>query len=70
MLDSKLISTPLAVGTSLTTTYGTALVNVTIHCQVVGGLQHLLMTRPDISFSMNKLSQFMHVPFEHNWGGG
>ena len=26
------------------------------------------MTQLDISFTMNKLSQFMHLPSEHNWG--
>ena len=25
------------------------------------------MTQFDISFVMNKLSQFMHAPFEHHW---
>ena len=36
--------------------------------QVVGGLQHLRMTRPNISFAVNKLSHFMHGPSEHHWG--
>lgn len=26
------------------------------------------MTRPDISFAVNRLSQFMHSPSEHHWG--
>ena len=62
MLDSKLISTPLAVGTSLTANDGTATVNATMYRQVIDGLQHLRMTRLDISFVVNKLSQFMHTP--------
>ena len=41
MLDSKPISTPLAIGTSLTGKIGTAPVNATIYHQMVGGLQHL-----------------------------
>ena len=36
--------------------------------QVVGGLQHFRMTRLDISFVVNKLSHFMHTPFEHHCG--
>ena len=51
ILDSKPVSTSLAMGTSLTTTDGTAPVNATMYCQVVSGLQDLRMTRPDISFS-------------------
>ena len=68
MLGSKPVSTPLLIGTSLTTNDGIALVNATMYREVVGGLQHLRMTRLDISFVMNKLSQFMHAPSEHHWG--
>ena len=56
MLDSKPVSTPIAIGTSLTATVGSALINDTMYRQVVGGLQHLRMTRPNISFVLNKLS--------------
>ena len=68
MLDSKPVSTPLVVDTSLTTIDGFELVNSTMYCQVVGGLRDLWMTRLDISFVVNKLSQFMHAPSEHHWG--
>ena len=47
---------------------GIAPVNATMYCQVAGGLQHLRMTHPDISFIMNKISQFMHALSEHHWG--
>ena len=53
MLDSKLVSTLLVVGNSLTAQAGTAPVNATTYHQVVGGLQHLWMTRPSISFALN-----------------
>ena len=39
MLGSKLISTPLAVGTSLTAKDGTTLVNASMYRQMVSGLQ-------------------------------
>ena len=55
MLDSKPTSTLLVVGTSLTTTDSAAPVNATMYSQMVGGLQHLEMTRLDISFGVNKL---------------
>ena len=66
MLDSKPVSTPLAMGTSLTIHYGASLVYAPMYHRVVGCLQHLQMTRPDISFVVNKLSQFMHSPFENH----
>ena len=67
MLGSKPVSTPLAVDTSLTAHDGIALVKATMYRQMVGGLRHLRMIWPDIFFIVNKLSQFMHSPFENYW---
>ena len=64
MLDS----TPIVVGTSLAVNDGIASVNATMYHQVIGGLQHLQMTQSNISFAVNKLSQFMHASSEHHWG--
>ena len=68
LLGSKPVSTPLAIGILLTANDDTASVNATIYRQVVRGLQHLRMTRLDISFDVNKLSLFMHTPSTHHWG--
>ncbi|XP_026450898.1 uncharacterized protein LOC113351037 [Papaver somniferum] len=38
--------------------------DVTMYRSLVGGLQYLSMTRPDISFAVNKVCQFMHKPAE------
>ncbi|KAJ0986595.1 hypothetical protein J5N97_004951 [Dioscorea zingiberensis] len=67
MLDSKPVSTPLSVGSSLSVADGSPATDPTRFRQVIGGLQHLRMTRPDISFAVNKLSQFMHAPTEVHW---
>ena len=56
MQGSKPVFTYLTVGTSLIAKDRIASVNSTMYRQVVGGLQHLRMTRPDISFVVNKLS--------------
>ena len=66
MLGSKLVSTSLVVGTSLTANDGTTSVNATMYRRVIGCLQYLWMTRLEISFFVNKLSQFMHASSEHH----
>ncbi|KAM2985169.1 hypothetical protein FF2_005608 [Malus domestica] len=41
---------------------GTPLANLTEYRSIVGGLQYLTWTRPDISFAVNQVCQFMHTP--------
>ena len=46
MVDSKPVFMPLPTGTSLTLHDGALPLNATMYRQVVGGLQHLQITRP------------------------
>ena len=36
--------------------------------QIVGALQYLTFTRPDICFAVNRVCQFMHAPTDSHWG--
>ena len=41
--------------------------NPTLYRSVIGALQHLTLIRPNISYSVNKLSQFMQSPTMMDW---
>ena len=67
MIGAKDVLTPLSTTTSLKLVDGTSSTNSTEFRSVIGALQYLSLTRPDISFSVNKLSQFMHKPTVIHW---
>jgi histone deacetylase 1/2 len=41
--------------------------DATKYRNIVGGLQYLLHTRPDLSFAVNKVCQFLHAPRSTHW---
>ena len=67
MDGAKDVTTPLSTSISLKLNDGSATVNSTEYRKVIGALQYLSLTRPDISFAVNKLSQFMHCPSTIHW---
>jgi hypothetical protein len=46
---------------------GSSGVDPTPYRKLVGSLQYLAFTRPDVSFAVNRLSQFMHSPSQLHW---
>ncbi|RVW27791.1 Retrovirus-related Pol polyprotein from transposon RE2 [Vitis vinifera] len=67
MLGAKDVSTPLSTTASLKLFDGTTPIDSIDFRRVIGSLQYLSLTRPDISFAVNKLSQFMHKPTTTHW---
>jgi len=68
MLDAKPVLTSIPSSASaISLLYGSPLHNPTVYREVVGSLQYLSLTRPDVSFAMNKLSQFMHSLTDDHW---
>ena len=41
--------------------------DATNYRSVVGALQYLTLTRPDISYSVNKACQYLHAPRTTHW---
>ncbi|XP_026435519.1 uncharacterized protein LOC113333223 [Papaver somniferum] len=62
MMGCKPCKTPVAQGQRASICDGTNLSDVTFYISLVGGLQYLTLTRPDISFAVNYVSQLLHKP--------
>jgi hypothetical protein len=55
-------STPVACGSKLSATDGDLLPDATLYRRIVGSLQYLTLTRPDITYAVNQVCQFMYKP--------
>lgn len=67
MEDAKPISSLMSTSQVLTLRDGVALTDLIEYQSLIGGLQYLSLTRPDIAFSVSKLSQFMHRLTSTHW---
>ncbi|RVW19542.1 Retrovirus-related Pol polyprotein from transposon RE1 [Vitis vinifera] len=66
MVHAKTSSTPMALDQKLALEDSAPFPDVTLYRSTIGALQYLTLTRPDISFSVNKLSQFLKAPTQHH----
>jgi hypothetical protein len=64
MMKCKPVNTLLAILEKLSAYEGEVLGSndATNYRSIVGGLQYLTLTRPDLAFSVNKVCQFLHSP--------
>lgn len=60
-------STPMSSTGHLTLNDGSPPATATQFRSLIGGLQYLQLTRPDIAFAVNKLAQFMHASTQTHW---
>jgi histone deacetylase 1/2 len=69
MTDCKPAPTPLSTTDPLSLVIGDPLgsEDSTKYRSIVGGLQYLTLTRPDLAFSVNKVCQFLHAPTTAHW---
>jgi len=65
--QSKPVNSPMAINSNLALGDSPQLADPAQFRQIVGALQYLTLSRPDITFAVNKVCQFMHSPTENHW---
>ncbi|XP_022023650.1 uncharacterized mitochondrial protein AtMg00810-like [Helianthus annuus] len=66
MLECKPAFTPLSVNISFVAS-GAPFDNPSLYRSIVGAQQYLTITRPDLSYAVNQVSQFMHSLTTHHF---
>lgn len=68
MIGAASVPTPMVGTPKLTISDGSPVFfEAPLYRSVVGMLQYLCITRPELSFCVNKLSQYMNCPTETHW---
>ena len=69
MLKCKPSSMPMSSTDTLSAADGALLSpeDATEYRSIVGGLQYLTITRPDLSFAVNRVCQYLHAPTDVHW---
>ncbi|XP_065638374.1 uncharacterized mitochondrial protein AtMg00810-like [Quercus suber] len=62
LTDSKTVDTPIELNTHLTPSRGKLLSNPSLYKLLVGSLIYLTTTRPDISYVVHQVSQYLSTP--------
>ena len=69
MVNCKPVTTPMPSMEKLSQHDGDPLgpVDSTRYRSVVGALQYITLTRPDLAFAVNRVCQYLHAPTTHHW---
>ena len=67
MMDSKPVDTPMDPNIKLFPNQGEPFSDSGRYRRLVGKLNYLTITRPDISFAVSVVSQFLNSPCEAHW---
>ncbi|KAL6327500.1 hypothetical protein AAG906_021575 [Vitis piasezkii] len=62
LTDSKTVDTPIELNAHLTPSGGKPLSNPSLYRRLVGSLVYLTVTRPDISYVVHQVSQYLSAP--------
>ena len=61
MTGAKSFPNPICSSNKLARDHGTLFEHSSLYKSLIGGLQYLTLSRPDIAFLVNKLSQFLQA---------
>jgi hypothetical protein len=67
MVNAKSVTSPMSSSTTLTRFDSEAFGDPSLYRSIVGSLQYLSLTRPDVSFAVNKACQFLQRPTINHW---
>ena len=62
LTDSKIIDTPVELNAHLTPSGEKPLANPSLYRRLIGSLVYLTVTRPDISYTVHQVSQYLSAP--------
>ena len=62
LTDNKIVDTPVELNAHLTPSEGKPLSNLSLYRKLVGSLVYLTVTRPDISYVVHQVSQYLSAP--------
>ncbi|XP_038698025.1 uncharacterized mitochondrial protein AtMg00810-like [Tripterygium wilfordii] len=65
-LDAKPLTSPTELNVHLSINDGSLLPDPSIYLRLVGRLTYLTLTRPDVSYVVHNLSQFLHSPTDYH----
>ncbi|XP_028089138.1 uncharacterized protein LOC114289588 [Camellia sinensis] len=67
LTDDNIVDTPFELHAKFSTSDGVPLEDPTLYRELVGYLVYLTVTRPDISYAVHILNQFVSVPRSTHW---
>ncbi|KAJ0483795.1 putative RNA-directed DNA polymerase [Helianthus annuus] len=67
LIDCKPVPSPMSNSQVLSLGDSAQLNDPTKYRQTVGALQYVTLSRPDITYAVNKVCQYMHAPTENHW---
>jgi hypothetical protein len=67
MHEAKPITSPMASSSALSVFTGKPMEDLSLYRSTVESLQYLSLTRLDLSYTVNRVCQFMHRPLKPHW---